>query len=278
MSWSSARSPSRPGWSRPTSARRPRADPRWGGSCSTTATRSVTRSSAGRATAGGTARRSVSGWSSPPNWPGGPAGSTTTWPPGTRAILRSVGLPTTYAAEAFDELVTTMGLDKKTRGSQLRFVILNGLASAEILAGPDPDCSALRDGVRLPSPPGRECHRARAGGARHRVEDGGVNEVWGELTAQQAFRRGGPGVRRPGAGDSGERLGRTGAGGVGSAGAGRAHLPLADHRGDLSRPAGGDRGHSHARGLLRRHRLDPAGRRQRRCDRRAGSGRRPRSR
>ena len=29
-----------------------------------------------------------------------------------------------------------MGLDKKTRGSTLRFVILNGLASAEILAGP----------------------------------------------------------------------------------------------------------------------------------------------
>ena len=36
-----------------------------------------------------------------------------------------------------------MGLDKKTRGSTLRFVVLNGLASAEILAGPSEDL--LRD-------------------------------------------------------------------------------------------------------------------------------------
>ena len=39
----------------------------------------------------------------------------------------------------FDDLLATMGLDKKTRGSTLRFVVLNGLASAEILAGPDED-------------------------------------------------------------------------------------------------------------------------------------------
>ena len=32
-----------------------------------------------------------------------------------------------------------MALDKKTRGSTLRFVILNGLASAEILTAPDHD-------------------------------------------------------------------------------------------------------------------------------------------
>jgi 3-dehydroquinate synthase len=54
-----------------------------------------------------------------------------------KLILNSVGLPTRYAPEAFDELLATMALDKKTRGSTLRFVILNGLASAEILAGPD---------------------------------------------------------------------------------------------------------------------------------------------
>ena len=53
------------------------------------------------------------------------------------AILGGLGLPTTYEPEAFDDLLATMALDKKTRGSQLRFVILNGLASAEILAGPD---------------------------------------------------------------------------------------------------------------------------------------------
>ena len=54
-------------------------------------------------------------------------------------VLSSVGLPTSYAAGAFDDLLHTMALDKKTRGATLRFVILNGLASAEILAAPDED-------------------------------------------------------------------------------------------------------------------------------------------
>jgi 3-dehydroquinate synthase len=54
-----------------------------------------------------------------------------------RVVLSGVGLPTTYAADAFDDLLHTMALDKKARGSMLRFVILNGLASAEILAAPD---------------------------------------------------------------------------------------------------------------------------------------------
>jgi 3-dehydroquinate synthase len=54
-----------------------------------------------------------------------------------RAVLSSVGLPTSYTAEAFDELRQFMALDKKTRGSTLRFVILNGLGSAEILAAPE---------------------------------------------------------------------------------------------------------------------------------------------
>ncbi len=53
-----------------------------------------------------------------------------------RRVLSRLGLPTTYPANAFDELLATMALDKKARGRQLRFVILNGLASAEILAGP----------------------------------------------------------------------------------------------------------------------------------------------
>ncbi len=55
------------------------------------------------------------------------------------AVLASLGLPVRYDAGAFDELVATMGLDKKTRGSTLRFVILNGLASAQILSGPAPE-------------------------------------------------------------------------------------------------------------------------------------------
>jgi 3-dehydroquinate synthase len=56
-----------------------------------------------------------------------------------RAVLSSVGLPTSYAADAFDDLLHAMSLDKKTRGSTLRFVILNGLASAEILTAPEED-------------------------------------------------------------------------------------------------------------------------------------------
>ena len=51
-------------------------------------------------------------------------------------ILSRLGLPVTYAPDAFDELLATMAVDKKTRGTTLRFVILNGLASAEILSGP----------------------------------------------------------------------------------------------------------------------------------------------
>jgi 3-dehydroquinate synthase len=54
-----------------------------------------------------------------------------------RDVLSRVGLPTSYAGDAFDDLLHTMALDKKARGSTLRFVILNGLASAEILAGPE---------------------------------------------------------------------------------------------------------------------------------------------
>ncbi|MBA3528375.1 MAG: 3-dehydroquinate synthase [Propionibacteriaceae bacterium] len=55
------------------------------------------------------------------------------------AILASVGLPVTYPAAAFDELLATMALDKKTRGSTLRFVILDGQAQASILSGPPDD-------------------------------------------------------------------------------------------------------------------------------------------
>ena len=56
-----------------------------------------------------------------------------------RDVLTSVGLPVGYDGDAFDDLLGTMALDKKTRGSTLRFVVLNGLASAEILSGPSED-------------------------------------------------------------------------------------------------------------------------------------------
>lgn len=56
-----------------------------------------------------------------------------------RTALASVGLPTTYSARPIDELLAAMGRDKKTRGSTLRFVVLDGLASPTRLEGPSED-------------------------------------------------------------------------------------------------------------------------------------------
>lgn len=53
------------------------------------------------------------------------------------AVLESVGLPISYRPDAWDELLANMSLDKKTRGSTLRFVVLEDLAKARILQGPD---------------------------------------------------------------------------------------------------------------------------------------------
>ncbi|NRQ50575.1 3-dehydroquinate synthase [Aeromicrobium stalagmiti] len=54
-----------------------------------------------------------------------------------RSILQLVGLPTTYRPDIWEALLTTMRLDKKTRGDQLRFVVLEGLEHPVILGGPD---------------------------------------------------------------------------------------------------------------------------------------------
>jgi 3-dehydroquinate synthase len=54
-----------------------------------------------------------------------------------RATFTRAGLPTTYPAASFEELIGAMRLDKKTRGSVLRFLVLRGLAQPTILAGPD---------------------------------------------------------------------------------------------------------------------------------------------
>jgi 3-dehydroquinate synthase len=56
-----------------------------------------------------------------------------------RAILTAVGLPTSYAAEAWPALRDAMRIDKKARGSRLRFVVLEGLASPGRLEDPDED-------------------------------------------------------------------------------------------------------------------------------------------
>ncbi|WP_438870821.1 3-dehydroquinate synthase [Paractinoplanes ovalisporus] len=54
-----------------------------------------------------------------------------------RAVLELVGLPTSYAEEAWPELLGAMRVDKKTRAATLRFVVLDGLAKPGILAGPE---------------------------------------------------------------------------------------------------------------------------------------------
>ena len=54
-----------------------------------------------------------------------------------RSILETLALPTTYRPGIWEALSATMRLDKKTRGDQLRFVVLDGLAKPVILPGPD---------------------------------------------------------------------------------------------------------------------------------------------
>jgi 3-dehydroquinate synthase len=53
-----------------------------------------------------------------------------------RTVLRRVGLPTTYDRSDFETLHEVMKVDKKARGSQLRFVVLDDIAAPAILAGP----------------------------------------------------------------------------------------------------------------------------------------------
>ena len=52
------------------------------------------------------------------------------------SVLESVGLPTTPSAAPFDDLLALMGVDKKTRGNTLRFLVLDGLARPAVLADP----------------------------------------------------------------------------------------------------------------------------------------------
>ncbi len=56
-----------------------------------------------------------------------------------RAVLASVGLPTSYPGADWPELLATMRIDKKSRGDLMRFVVLEGLARPVVLEGPEPD-------------------------------------------------------------------------------------------------------------------------------------------
>ncbi|MEP9385396.1 3-dehydroquinate synthase [Nocardioides sp. KR10-350] len=54
-----------------------------------------------------------------------------------RETFARVGLPVSVTGVGFDDLIGAMRVDKKARGSQLRFLVLRGLADPTILAGPD---------------------------------------------------------------------------------------------------------------------------------------------
>ena len=54
-----------------------------------------------------------------------------------RRILELLGLPTSYRAGAFRQLLATMQRDKKTRGSMLRFIVLDDIAKPTVLQAPD---------------------------------------------------------------------------------------------------------------------------------------------
>jgi 3-dehydroquinate synthase len=55
-----------------------------------------------------------------------------------RAILTALGLPTTYRADRWEQLLATMRRDKKARGDLLRFVVLEDVGRPVRLEGPDP--------------------------------------------------------------------------------------------------------------------------------------------
>ena len=70
-----------------------------------------------------------------------------------RTVLELVGLPTSYRADGWADLLPAMRVDKKTRGDHLRFVVLDGLARPAILADPEPEL--LRAAFAALSRPGR---------------------------------------------------------------------------------------------------------------------------
>jgi 3-dehydroquinate synthase len=55
-----------------------------------------------------------------------------------RVVLDALGLPTHYRGDAFDALLDTMRVDKKARGSRIRFIVLDGLAQPVAVDDPDP--------------------------------------------------------------------------------------------------------------------------------------------
>ena len=82
--------------------------------------------------------RSASGWSSPPSSPAWPGGSDDADVDRHRAILQSLGLPVTCVRGRWSDLLDAMRVDKKARGSVLRFVVLDGIGKPGLLEDPNP--------------------------------------------------------------------------------------------------------------------------------------------
>ena len=55
-----------------------------------------------------------------------------------RNVLTATGLPTNYRGDRWPQLMEAMALDKKSRGSLLRFIVLEDLARPALFEGPDP--------------------------------------------------------------------------------------------------------------------------------------------
>lgn len=56
-----------------------------------------------------------------------------------RSVLALLGLPTSYSADKWNQLVETMQRDKKARSGTLRFVVLDDLAKPTIMSAPTPE-------------------------------------------------------------------------------------------------------------------------------------------
>ncbi|MGL5850811.1 MAG: 3-dehydroquinate synthase family protein, partial [Phycicoccus sp.] len=68
-----------------------------------------------------------------------------------RAVLTSLGLPTSYAGAPFGDLLAVMRRDKKSRGAVLRFVVLDGIGRPTRLEAPgEPALRAAFDAVAGP--------------------------------------------------------------------------------------------------------------------------------
>jgi 3-dehydroquinate synthase len=70
-------------------------------------------------------------------------------------VLTALGLPTSYREDAWARLHDAMRIDKKTRGSRLRFIVLDALAQPRVLDDPDPSLLvAAYSAVAAQSPAG----------------------------------------------------------------------------------------------------------------------------